>query len=152
MSTREVARPSLFKPSSAHPDTFGGMRKVTGFALVLVMLAGCDSSTPNEKWDSADVRNYTMTVELIAMVGVGSYTVRVVDGVPDASPEWQPWGKHPQPRPLTVEDLFAAIDDTADVTYDEHLSFPRQINFNANTPNVADDEWSYTVTAFEVDD
>jgi Family of unknown function (DUF6174) len=128
------------------------MRKILGLALVLVVLAtGCGSPTPPEKWDAANVGNYSMTVELWAMVGVRSYTVRVVNRVPDVSPEWQPWGTHSQPRPVTVEELFSAIDDTADVTYDEHLSFPRQISFNAHTPNVADDEWGYTVTAFKVD-
>jgi Family of unknown function (DUF6174) len=142
-----------FKAAICRPDIVAEMRKILGLALVLVVVAtGCGTSSPRDKWDAANVRNYSMTVQLSAMVGQASYTVRVVNGMPNASPEWQPWGTHPQPRPLTVGDLFAAIDDTADVTYDEYLSFPRQINFNADTPTVSDDEWSYTVTGFEVNE
>jgi hypothetical protein len=140
------------------------VRRAAVCALILVGLAtACSSSTQSMKWHLANVRNYTWTIEEFGMAGGDSYTVRVVDGTPDISPEWRPFGiKHPTTRWLTVEDLFAEIDNApgkVDVTYDDELGYPTQINFNPYPPtyedgrmvgNTADDEWSLTVTKFEV--
>jgi hypothetical protein len=155
----DLRPPPPFKTPMPPPDTVVGMRRAVVFALVLVGLAtACSSSTPSMKWHLANVRNYTWTIEEFAMAGGDSYTVRVVDGTPDISPEWRPFGiKHPTTRWLTVEDLFAEIDNApgkVDVTYDDELGYPKEINFDPTPPHdgyvATDDEWSLTVTKFEV--
>lgn len=147
------------------------MRLLNGLtigALVLSTLAGCADEPPTSvaqgpraTWADAGIDTYTITIERMCFCpDVGPYEVSVEDGeavsvtkdgedVPLDDESLATW-------PLTVEDLFAEVDDaerTADdvtVSYDATLGFPRKI-FIDHIENAIDDEMSYVVRDLLVD-
>lgn len=143
-------------------------KSLTIGALALGMLAGCadEPSTsvaqgPRATWADAGIDTYTITIERMCFCpDVGPYEVSVVGGeavsvskdgedVPLDDPSLATW-------PLTVEDLFAEVDEaerTADdvtVSYDATLGFPKKL-FIDRIENAIDDEMSYVVRDLRVD-
>jgi hypothetical protein len=137
-------------------------------ALALSTLAGCagEPSTsvaqgPRGTWAGAGIDDYTITIERMCFCpDVGPYEVAVEDGeavsvskdgeeVPLDDASLATW-------PLTVDDLFAEIDEaerTADevtVVYDATLGYPTRISID-RIEDAIDDEMSFVVRDLRVD-
>ncbi len=135
-------------------------------ALATVALTGCadEPSTsvaqgPRGTWQDAGIDAYTITIERMCFCpDVGPYVVTVEGGepvsvtrdgkaVPLDDEMLASW-------PLTVEDLFAEIDDaeaTADevvVEHDETLGYPTRIAID-RIEDAIDDEMTYVVRGLD---
>jgi hypothetical protein len=134
------------------------LRTLATAAVLALALSACTHAS-RATWDTADIASYTITTTVSCFCPEldGPVTVTVVDGKATTATRD---GKEipvndPTLRglPLTVEDLFAYIDDSAkaddvSVTYDPHLGYPTSIAVDWRK-NAIDDEVTITVTNFQ---
>jgi hypothetical protein len=141
-------------------------RSVALTVLAVLALAACadEPSTSvaqgsRETWQDAGFDSYALTIERMCFCpDIGPYVVTVIDGevasvtsqgkdVPLDDELLRTW-------PLTVEDLFAEVDDAqahADdvaVRYDEELGYPTRIAID-RLENAIDDEMTYVVRSLD---
>jgi len=130
------------------------------------------AQTHRAQWEAAGVSDYTWRVYVGCFCDSGTSTVKVVGGQPvdlmvDGRPSSSEQNREHGIIPLTMEDLFDALDEAyadhaqdVEVTYDRDLGYPTDIsidpNYGCQTPNadgsfctVSDDELQYTVKSFE---
>ena len=161
-----------------------------GLGLVLLVVSSCAQATPRgevagegnspadaaevhrAQWEAAGVSDYTWHVYVGCFCDSGTSTVKVVDGQPvellvDGEPSSIKLDQEHGIIPLTMEDLFDALDDAytkhaevVRVTYDQDLGYPSDIsidpNYGCSDPapdgtycTVSDDEMRYSVKSFE---
>jgi hypothetical protein len=121
------------------------------------------------QWEAAGVSDYTWRIYVGCFCEPSTSTIRVVDGKPvDFRVEGEPASIELDQKngiiPLTMEDLFAVLDEAyakhaevVQVTYDQDLGYPTDIsidpNYGCQNPEdgcgVSDDEIQYTVKSFE---
>lgn len=141
-------------------------RAVTAYTIVALTLAACadepSSSVaqgPRGMWQEAGIVDYTLTIERVCFCpDIGPYVVAVQGGeVVSATREGEEVPLDDEMLatwPLTVEDLFAEVDEaerTADevaVEYDEALGYPSRIDID-RIENAIDDEMTYVVRSLD---
>ena len=112
-----------------------------------------------DKWESQGIHSYTVTVREICFCPIergGPFRVTVVDDRV-AGVEYLGEGTGIEPHddiPLTVEDLFATVNealreaDDVEVTYDPTYGFPSDIKVD-RIENAIDDEVYYEARDFQ---
>jgi hypothetical protein len=139
-----------------------------GVMACVAMLAACSDATgadgrrdiadARRLWDSRDVDDYRMTVQLGGAWIGGAAVIQVRDGVPVSV---QPVGEQTLPPEAfgaydTVEELFAVLDnavendaDRIDATFHDRLGIPLEVYIDVRT-TWADDEHGFAVESFQL--